>query len=270
MISIQTHAPLALSPLIKSFWRLQVSERLGQPYVEDILPDGHPEIILHANTSPVRRKSGSKTWQADPAAYFTGQYTKSYTQALRPGTVLYGVRFHPHTQALFYNLPDLSTDTLLPLADIDSTDTLASCVHEDAGKTFSRLEKMFTKKAARVKNKTDAFQYVDAAIRNIMMHNGNVKIQQLEKITGVSSRHLEKSFQKFVGLRPKQFCNVIRYSHFISFREKNPHMTLTTCALETGFYDQSQLIHLSQPLSGQSPKAYFNTPNHINTFFLKP
>lgn len=269
MIFIQTYLPKKLSPFIRSFWYLKVPEDLTQPYIEEILPDGHHEIIFHLNSTSDRKRSGSEDWWSEPTAFFTGQNRKSYAQKLNPGAVIYGVRFHPHTQALFYDFPaSLSTDNLIPISDIFTNDALGGCICESPEKTFANLDMEFTKKASQIKNYGATFLYVDAAVRQIICQAGNVKIEFLEKMTGVSSRHLEKSFQKFVGISPKQFCSMAKYNHFITYRKDNPNKTLTECAYEAEFHDQSHLIRLSHRLAGQTPKSYFNKPNHINDFFL--
>ncbi len=270
MLSIQTYTPKALSPYIKSFWYLKVSESLDQPYVEEILPDGHHEIIFHLSSSPLRKRSNSENWFKDPPIFFAGQNRKSYIHQLNPGAIIYGIRFHPYTQALFYDFPaSLSTDNLVSLSDISANDIIPGCITASPEKTFANLEKEFIKKAARIKKQGDSFLYVEAAVRKIIQQKGNIRIELLEKITGVSARHLEKSFQKFVGLSPKQFCNIIRYSQFVTYKKNHPGKTLTECAYEADFHDQSHLIYLSHLITGQSPKAYFNKLNYINDFFLE-
>lgn len=271
MISIQTYTPKNLSPFIKSFWCLKVSEELNAPYTEEILPDGHHEIVFHLNSSAARKRNGSENWNNDPAVFIAGQNRKSYAQQFNPGSVIYAVRFYPHTQALFYNFPaSLSTDNIISLDDISIKDKISDCITESPKKTFENLEREFIKRASRLKTPGDTFLYVDAAVRRIISQKGNVKMELLEKITGVSSRHLEKTFQKFVGLSPKQFCNIIKYSHFLTYRKNHPDKTLTECAYEAEFHDQSHLIHLSNLITGQSPKAYFKKPNYINDYFLEP
>jgi AraC-like DNA-binding protein len=270
MLNIQTYIPKALTPFIHSFWYLKVPEDRNDPYIEEILPDGHHEIIFYLNALPARKRSGSHQWQNDPRVFFTGQNRKSYTHRFDPGTIIYGIRFQPHTQALFYNFPaSLSTDNLIELGDVAAKDVLPTCITESPAKTFANLERELTRKAAALINHNNTFQYVDAAVHAILNEHGNVKIEHLEKRTGVTSRHLEKSFQKYVGISPKHFCNLVRHNHFITYRKHHPHKTLTECAYETGFYDQSQLIYLSQRITGHSPKTYFQTLNYINDYFLE-
>lgn len=270
MITIQIYNPKALSPLIQCFWYLKVTESTDLPYVEEIFPDGHHEIIFHANSSAGRKRGNSQNWTTDPSAFFAGQNKKSYRQRLRPGAIIYAVRFHPHTQALFYDFPaSLSTDNPLPLTDAFPGDSLSNCISKSPSETFANFEKELLKKACGLRRYNSSFQYVDAAVRSINMKKGNVKIQSLEKITGVCTRQLEKVFQRYVGVSPKQFCNITRYGHFIAYKRNHPDKTLTQCAHELEFHDQSHLIHLSRLITGRSPKSCLSQPTCINDFFLK-
>lgn len=270
MISIQTHIAKVLSSYIKSFWYLKVSNDLDKPYIEDVLPDGHPEIVFHLNSSSIRRPGDSEVWQSDPAIYFTGHNRKSYTQKLHPGSVIYAVRFHPHTQRVYYNLPaSRLTDNTVPFRDVFSRDILPGCITVCPEQTFANLEKEFIKKTARLKPQETAFQYADAAVNRIIALKGNLKISSLEKVTGVSTRYLEKCFEKYVGVTPKEFCSLVKFKHFVTYKQNNPRKTLTECACETGFYDQSHLIYLSQRITGSSAKVHFGKPNFINSHFLE-
>ena len=270
MLTIKTYCPSSLSPLVKSFWYLKVSEDLKQPYIEEIIPDLHHEIIFQLNSVQSRKKGGDKDWVNDPEIYFAGQNSKSYKHKFSPGAVIYGVRFHPHTQSLFYDFPaSLNTDTPIPLADISGNDILPDCISDSPQKTFANLEKELIKKASRLESKHVAFDYADAVIRKILNHKGNIKISSLERVSGVSDRYLEKIFSKYVGLTPKQFCNMVRFNHFINIRKNNPDMRLAECAYAAEFYDQSHLIRQSRLITGKSPKSLFYNCDDINDHFLK-
>lgn len=269
MIDIETYKPEKLSTLIKSFWCLKISDNFSNPYIEEIIPDGHHELIFSFGSAGFRKRIGESTWQKDPSIYFAGQNKKSYIQHLKPGSIIYAVRFHPHTLALFYNFPAFhSTDNLISFSDVVSNDILTGCITESPATTFANLEKEFLKKASKLTFSIE-YQYVDSVVKKIMSHHGDLKISSLERVTGVSTRYLEKLFQQYIGVSPKKFCNLMRYIHFVTFRKNNESMSLTQCAYETGFNDQSQLIYLSQLITGSSPKTYFTKPNHINDHFLK-
>lgn len=268
MISIQTYLPKTLFPLIKSFWCLRV-DLIESAYEEEIIPDGHHEIIFHLNSKPAKRKTGNDEWQDEPVAFFAGQDLRSFKVQIMPSAIIYGIRFQPHTQALFFKFPaSITTDQPLSLDDFAKAKALWNCISEQPERTFSNLERFFSTKLSLLNDVPRAFDYVNTSVREILQCKGNIKIDRLVEETGISGRHLDNSFQKFVGVNPKTFCNLIKFSHFVNYRKNNPSKSLTECAHAANFYDQSHLIHLSNAITGKTPKEHFGGRNCINDFFI--
>lgn len=267
MIGVQTYVPGRLQPFVKSFWRLEVSGRPNEPYEEDIVPDGHHEIIFHLHANAASRKTEDDRWSNEPAAFFAGQTLQSYSLQLTPGAILYGIRFYPHTLALLFDLPAaMLTDQLLPLSDLPGAAILYKCITDDAQETFSCLERMLYARIAALRP-ARSFAYVNASVATILRHNGHVKIDTLIHQAGISVKHLDNSFKKYVGITPKTLCNIIRLNHFIQYKERHLFKSLTECAYEAEFYDQSHLIKLFRTFTGKSPKAYFSGDRYINGHF---
>jgi AraC-like DNA-binding protein len=268
MISIQTYTPKTLFPLIKSFWCLKV-DRGETAYEEEIIPDGHHEIIFHLNSKPAKRKTGNNRWQEEPVAFFAGQDLRSFKVQIMPNAMIYGIRFQPHTQALFFNFPaSITTDQPLSLDDVKKATPLWNCISEQPEETFSNLERFFLTQSSLLNDVPKAFAYVDVSVREILHCKGNIKVDQLVEKTDISARHLDSSFQEFVGVNPKTFCNLIKFNHFVNYRKQNPSKSLTECAHHANFYDQSHLIHMSNAITGKSPKGHFGEGNRINDFFI--
>jgi AraC-like DNA-binding protein len=235
-------------------------------YEEDIIPDGHHEIIFHLHPNTAKRKTG-QSWDAEPDAFFAGQTLQSYSLQLKPGSVLYGIRSYPHTMALLFNCPAaIFTDQLITVNDIPGAAALRHCVTDNAAVTFSRFEKALSRRIAGLQL-SNSFQYVSASVAAIIRHKGDIRVDELTRKTGVTVKHLDNSFKQFVGITPKTFCNIIRLNHFIRYRADHSFKSLTECAYEAAFYDQSHLIKLFRAFTGKSPKAYFNNVNYINEHF---
>lgn len=267
MIAVQTYVPAALGRFIKSFWCLQVTGAAGMPYEEDIVPDGHHEIIFHIDAA-AKRKTGTGEWQAEPRAFIAGQHLQSYTLQLNPGSMLYGIRFHPHTVALFFDFPATAlTNNLLALDALPGTDAWLHCLSPHPATTFARLEQLFMKKAAAQGWLSNSFHYMEAAVSDILAQRGAVKIDALIEKTGLSVKHLDNLFKRYVGVNPKMLCHIIRLNYFIHYRKSHPLTTLTECAYEAGFYDQSHLIKLFTAFTGKSPRRYFGETNDISSRF---
>jgi AraC-like DNA-binding protein len=169
--------------------------------------------------------------------------------------------------ALLFNVPaSIFTEQLLAMDDISGATALRHCITDHAASTFSGFEKVLSARIDGLQP-SNGFLYVNAAVASVLRHNGDVRVDALMRQTGISVRHLDNSFKQFVGITPKTFCNIIRLNHFIRYRVGHSSKSLTECAYEAAFYDQSHLIKLFRTFTGKSPKVYFNNTNYINEHF---
>ncbi|MFL5748832.1 MAG: helix-turn-helix domain-containing protein, partial [Niastella sp.] len=187
---------------------------------------------------------------------------------LENNSLLYGIRFHPHTLHVLFGFPaDLATNNLLPLYDIPSARILQDCITEEFEATCGNLEKALLQLCKGVQLGTNKFQYIDYAVQEIIKHKGDVSINELLKGTGISQRHFDTLFKQSVGINPKPFCNIVKLNHFINYKKSHPHKKLIECCYESNFFDQSHLIKLFKSVTNKSPKEYFRNYNHINDYF---
>ena len=270
MVTVQTYIPVNLSQLVKSFWCLKVSDFKEKLYKENIIPDGHHEIIFHLSAGNAKRSNSSTGWVSEPDAFFAGQTLNSYSLELKNNSQLYGIRFYPHTLSLLFGFPanDI-TNTILALHEIPEAGFLKNCISENQEETFKNFETVLLELSRKIDTSTNRFHYIGYSVKEILRNKGNIGIDYLIKKTGVSQRYFDTLFKQSVGINPKQFCSIIRLNHFINYRKTNPSKKLTECCYEAGFFDQSHLIKLFRSATGQSPKEYFRNVNQINDYFLK-
>lgn len=269
MILIETYIPQNLTHLVKAFWYLEVPAELPQPYLEDILPDGHHEITFHLHPHTARRKFSDTGWFEEPAAFIAGQTLTSYTLQLMPGARLYGIRFYPHTLSAFLKMPVPDQPSgITPLSDILPVSDFMDCITEHPQTTFRHFERLLTGMINSLKHPSNTYDYVHAAVHEIMLHKGNISVDQLLHRTGVSAKYLDALFKKQVGLTPKAFSNIIRFNHFVAWKKEHPLENYTAAGYETGYYDQSHLIRTFRQYTSQSPRAYFNSDTWINNVFV--
>ncbi len=269
MILIETYIPHNLTHLVKACWYLEVPAHLQQPYLEDIVPDGHHEIIFHLHPHTGKRKFNDTGWLEEPAAFIAGQTLTSYTLQLAPGARLYGIRFYPHTLSAFLKMPVPDPPSgITPLSDILPVSDFMDCITDQPQVTFRHFERLLTGMIARLANHSNSYDYVHAAVQEIMLHKGNISVDHLLHRTGVSAKYLDALFKQQVGLTPKAISNIIRFNHFISWTQEHPAENYTAGGYETGYYDQSHLIRTFRQYTRQSPKAYFNSNSWINNVFV--
>lgn len=72
---------------------------------------------------------------------------------------------------------------------------------------------------------------------------------------GVSDRHLRRVVREVTGVTPKFFHRVHRVNRAVAAADANAHPDWARIACDTGFTDQSHLVHEVQSLAGFSPVA---------------
>lgn len=268
-VSIQTNIPQSLSRFIKSFWYLEVSDFSHSAYEEEIIPDGHHEIIFHLDNLQAKRKNENGDWLNEPNAFLASQNLKSYKLQLQPGARIYGIRFYPHTLSIFLSFPvaDL-TDKIIPLRDVAGTSSFWNCIAASPQKTFSDFEKLLSEKISPGDFPGgERASYVNFAVAEILRRGGSVTIEHLKKTVGVSGKYLDELFKRQVGITPKTLCQIIKLNNFIAYKNDNPEKTFTECAYEIDYYDQSHLIKAFHKFINRSPKNYFSVASQINEVF---
>lgn len=86
----------------------------------------------------------------------------------------------------------------------------------------------------------------------------HIKVAQLAKQLGWSSRYLRKIAQKHLGMSPKMVQKIGRLQHSLAIKMQNTPITYSHLAIEAGYYDQSHMIADYQTLLGHSPGILFD------------
>jgi len=268
MVKFQTYYPSKLNGIIKSFWRLEISGE--HTYKESIFPDGHHEILFHLNPDQAKRTILNGQQITEPKSFIAGQNLSSYSLKLKSSSIIYGIRFYPHTLAPLLSLSaEEMTDILVDLEDTNLAKKLNACVFESANQTFFNFENALHILTYNIDFSHTRIKVVERSIKKILASNGNYRIDALIKESGFSTKYFDTIFKQYVGLTPKYFAKIIKLNHFISIKEANPDKSLTECCYEANFFDQAHLIHSFRKITGNSPSAYLNNAPQISNIFSK-
>ena len=113
--------------------------------------------------------------------------------------------------------------------------------------------------------------------KKILTAQGTLKVCDLAKQSGLSSRHLERLFQSETGLSIKMFSRIVRFNHAKRLIEKNPNISLAQLTYETGYSDQAHFSKNFRELFDRSPAEFKNklkefqreAGNQIDVAFLQ-
>lgn len=101
---------------------------------------------------------------------------------------------------------------------------------------------------------------VSGALRAIGAAAGAIRVGMLARDLQVSEDTLEKRFRRIVGASPKQFATLVRLRRAVDLSRESD--SLTTLALDAGYYDQSHFIRDFRAITGDAPGHFFGTTTY--------
>ncbi|MBX2839680.1 MAG: helix-turn-helix transcriptional regulator [Gammaproteobacteria bacterium] len=96
-------------------------------------------------------------------------------------------------------------------------------------------------------------EYLHNGINKIEQCNGFCRIAEIAKIVGTSERQFRREFVQAVGLKPKNFCNVLQVNTALALLMNREDSKIAELATECGFVDQAHLTRAFQKFLGASP-----------------
>ena len=93
----------------------------------------------------------------------------------------------------------------------------------------------------------------DQAMLELVRFDGNVKMEKIASLACLSLRQFERLSKERIGVPPKVFARLVRFSKAYRMRENFPGMSWTSIAYECGYFDQMHFIRDFKEFAGISP-----------------
>jgi AraC-like DNA-binding protein len=106
----------------------------------------------------------------------------------------------------------------------------------------------------QVKNLRD-IQALDHALRILLNSNGNISIEKIASLSCLSLRQFERKCQEKIGMNPKLYARVLRFSHAYRMHEAFPQLSWIQIAHSAGYYDQMHMIRDFKVFAGVNPSV---------------
>ncbi|MCT2563650.1 helix-turn-helix domain-containing protein [Chryseobacterium herbae] len=97
------------------------------------------------------------------------------------------------------------------------------------------------------------FSLFDLSIEQCVKSRGNMSIEKLASTAALSTRQFERRCKESLGISPKLFSRLTRFSNAYTLKERCSGLSWITIAHESGYYDQMHLIRDFKLFSGYSP-----------------
>ncbi len=233
LLEIKKHTPSKiLSTYIDAYWSIK---NISSNDIEiPIVPDGCMDIIYQ-----------------NKKIFFVGVMSEAILVNTKSDEYTFGIRFKPSILSQILDVK--ASDFLDKKVELKSVCLQLfkklNFFEEDEDKKVEKLNSIFEEILKDIKPNKNIIKAIDF----IILHNGDVRLNDLEQKLKLSSRHIERLFKNYIGYSPKKFCNIIRF--FIIFK-RTIKQDLDNFALESyeyGYCDQSHLNKEFKKFSNFSP-----------------
>lgn len=253
-----------LSSLVKEIWVYENDD--STPEVQKIIPDGYSEIIIHYG-DPYRIQMNTK-WETQSQILFSSQISNYFHLENTGKSGVIGLKLHPTS---FYELFQIDiapmTNQVIPLENI--IPNMIGAFKNIQEFSLNREDKvqiaqqwMLSQLENRESNK------MREVVDKLLLQKGLIDIEHLSEQAQLSSRQLERTFKKVIGLTPKFYSRIIRFNYiFEVLKEHNDSWAKT--ALQSGYFDQSHFIKNFKEFTGEEPSKYGFDEINLANFFLK-
>ncbi|BFM50513.1 helix-turn-helix domain-containing protein [Marinomonas sp. THO17] len=229
----------SMRPEISHYYSFEADKSAESAFA---IPDGCVDIVFDCDESnPVANVCGTALEATNPCFIHRHKY--------------FGVRF---ATGVISELFDVCAEDLVQhqynLLDMapKAKQMFEQVVDEQCfSKQVSIAERFFTGQGAREFSALTAM-----VVQHICEQKGNLRMEELECLTGYTLRTIQRIFRDEVGMSPKMFCRIVRCQSAIYDINHNDDVTFSDLACDLGFSDQSHFLREFKRLVTATPLNY--------------
>ncbi len=229
-------------------------ETQSGPIICPYPPTPQNSIFFYIN-DPIKMQQATETvFALQPRSVIVGPQLTRVSIDINKSHKAVRVGFHPGG---LYRLLGISMAEMID-ESYDATDVFGSQLHQlniklQEAKSFDEIhlviENFLLEKLKGIKK---ALPF-DMAMLELLRANGNVTIEQLASMACLSLRQFERVCKDRIGLPPKLFARLVRFSKAYRIRENKPDISWTSIAYECGYFDQMHMIRDFKEFAGVAP-----------------
>lgn len=258
MALIRCHPGEPLNGYVKCFWWSQRdrTERCG----EHMLPSGDVQMIFALHDVPILCWPGSPSRNALvwSSGIVHGPQWSYYTSGPKPAGTTVGISFRTGAAGAILGLPVTElTDRHVPI------DALWGTRHRELREQLLAVQDPFA--AFRVLEEhlrahlKRPFLIHPAVAQALATHSdawGPSRVAEVQRRTGYSPKHFIALFRAAVGLTPKHYYRVKRFTSVLQHLASGNARSLADLAASVGYSDQAHLTREFREFSGITPTQY--------------
>ncbi len=93
----------------------------------------------------------------------------------------------------------------------------------------------------------------DLSMKTLLKLSGNLTVEEAASLACLSIKQFERKCKERIGMSPKAFSRILRFSKAYRLHESCPHLLWTEIAHAVGYYDQMHMIKDFKVFAGVNP-----------------
>ena len=259
----------ALQPYIKCFWILENDKSGKDLTLDKVLPDACPELIIHyGDRFRIRTETGKI--QTQPKSFVFGPLTRHIEIGPTGASGMIAARFYPGGLAVFSRISVKTiTNQYIPLVSCFGSPAAGLEKKVCTAKTLNERKTLIEHFLLSLLPQQSAEPLLPVGLLdNIISKQDPVKIEQLSDTLHIGRRHLERRFNREIGMTPKMLLKIVRFQNVFKIINRKKVKSLTALTYEAGYFDQSHFYRDFKAFSGLTPKEYFKEDAALTRLFL--
>lgn len=96
---------------------------------------------------------------------------------------------------------------------------------------------------------------MDHTMRILLKRSGSMTIEKAASLSCMSIKQFERKCQERIGMNPKLYSRILRFSKAYRLHEASPNLNWTHVAYDAGYYDQMHMIRDFKIFAGVNPSV---------------
>ncbi len=217
-------------------------------------PTPQHSIFFYINDRIKVKKAGSTVFTDQPRSVIVGLQSAKVTLDINKSHKAVRVGFHPGG---LYRLIGMPMAGLID-GSYDAADIFGKGISEvneklQDAKTFEEIkntvEDFLLQKLRSLKRNLP----FDSAMLEMLRFNGNISMEKMASLSCLSLRQFERISKERIGVSPKFFARLIRFSQAYRLFENSMKVSWTSIAHQCGYFDQMHFIRDFKEFAGVAP-----------------
>jgi AraC-like DNA-binding protein len=246
---------LSLTPYVECYYRWEGTA--AESLTVQSPPNGFPAIVFNIG-APYFSSQESDTLAAVPRAFVSGQFTSNYRLHLHGPIDNVGVVLKPATVHNFFGIRmSQLVNARAPLDFLPGVD--ANSIWQTVRDARTQPEQVAIFDAfltPYIQAAKAHLSIIDEAIDYIDRCKGCITVDAVATHLKISRRYLEKKFLEKVGISPKFYARVKRFSVLSNEIAHSARIDWQHIVHQYGFYDQSHLVKEFLEFNQMNPTQY--------------